>query len=123
MPFAQIRPPEPAHARVPPQERREQRAAAETADVVRGALAWLEHGEAHGDVPEGTVDVVRQALAAGQAESERHQRTKEQLERTEKRLSEVVAERHRIERELRAQLRPLGGTRTQPRLGLWLCVS
>ena len=65
---------------------------------------------------EGTHRVMQQALAAAQAERERHERTKERLERTEKRLSDVVTERHRIERELRDQLRPLGGTRFGCRL-------
>ena len=95
--------------RAPVGERQQQRAATAQEQSIQAALAALTEDEgcgrvAPGTVP-GTVAFVKQAFAAAAADREQHQRTKERLQRTEKRLGDILEERDAREKELREHLR------------------
>ena len=102
VPMAELRPPE--RERVPPAQRAEQREAAGLDARLASALASIGDLEQDGQLVEGTRDVLRRALEAAAEERAKHDRTKERLGRTEKRLTEIREEREKTVRELREHL-------------------
>ena len=89
---------------MPPAQRAEQRAAAAQRDVIDTALERLGDLEEDGTLPVGTRDMMKRALDAAAEERVKHERTKDKLTRTEKRLTEIRAECEKTVCELRQHL-------------------
>jgi len=82
------------------------------------ALQLIEEAELQGEVDRGTTEVVRMAFAAGSAARAARERTKATLGRTERYVSQVLAERTALDKKLRAALKaPAASVRGAAALG------